>query len=735
MLHLLACAAIVSGDLPEVRLSADDTRIDRSCRLVIPEGLVIADANRNGVVHIVTNGVEIEFAPGSVLRGAPDTAPGDGLDGTGIRLEGVDGVTIRGADVRGFRAGIHATACDHFTVENTSFSNIRRHRLRSTPEAEDGGDWLWPHNNDANEWLNNYGAALYVEDASDATIHGVRVRDAQNGIALDRVERSKVYDNDASFLSGWGLAMWRSSDNVVTRNAFDFCVRGYSHGVYNRGQDSAGILFFEQNSRNLIAENSCTHGGDGIFGFGGREALGELAGEGAESDEFARRGCNDNLFIANDLSYAPAHGLELTFSFGNVIAANRMVENAICGIWGGYSQDTLIAGNHFEGNGEMGYGLERGGVNIEHGRGNRIVDNRFTGNKCGVHLWWDNDEHFRKLPWGRANHRGGDARFLPSAENIIARNTFDRDATAVHLRECDPTIITGNRYQGVAKEIDASASEVVAKPLEQELEVPQYKPIGKTRPVGARSTLAGRANIIMTEWGPWDHESPLVRRGRAKASGEHAWDIYGIEGTISISLVDSPGCRVERAPGEGSSKARAIVSARPGVHPYTLEVRAGDFSHRVEGTLIGAVWDVRLWTWKVDPLQDLEGWRAEADGPGVVRTRTAAIDFPFAMGGPRNVGISPEVSAAEQLGSNHFSVLASTRVPLRAGKWRITTLSDDGVRIFIDGKPLFERWDIHGPTKDSGEFTVDRDREVEILVEHFENDGYAVLKVDLEPAK
>ena len=28
-------------------------------------------------------------------------------------------------------------------------------------------------------------------------------------------------------------------------------------------------------------------------------------------------------------------------------------------------------------------------------------------------------------------------------------------------------------------------------------------------PIGARKHLAGRQNIIMTKWGPWDHVSPL----------------------------------------------------------------------------------------------------------------------------------------------------------------------------------------------------------------------------------
>ena len=43
------------------------------------------------------------------------------------------------------------------------------------------------------------------------------------------------------------------------------------------------------------------------------------------------------MIVENDLSYAAAHGLEMTFSFGNRILDNRLVGNAICGIWGGYS--------------------------------------------------------------------------------------------------------------------------------------------------------------------------------------------------------------------------------------------------------------------------------------------------------------------------------------------------------------------------------------------------------------
>jgi len=143
---------------------------------------------------------------------------------------------------------------------------------------DDGHDWLRPHDNDAGEWAARYGAGLVVERSDAVTIRRCRARRVQNGVILDRVGGARVHDNDLSFLSGWGLALWRSSDNVISRNALDFCVRGYSHGVYNRGQDSAGLLMFEQCSRNLVAFNSITHGGDGVFAFAGREALGEGGG-------------------------------------------------------------------------------------------------------------------------------------------------------------------------------------------------------------------------------------------------------------------------------------------------------------------------------------------------------------------------------------------------------------------------------------------------------------------------
>ena len=51
----------------------------------------------------------------------------------------------------------------------------------------------------------------------------------------------------------------------------------------------------------------------------------------------------------------------------------------------------------------------------------------------------------------------------------------------------------------------------------------------------------------------------------------------------------------------------------------------------------------------------------------------------------------------------------------------------------MDGEPVIDNWSWHGPTRNTGELTLDRDKTVEIQVEYFEIDGHAVL--DLEIAR
>jgi parallel beta-helix repeat protein len=721
---MITIVEAVGADQPTIQVTAPGTVITQSCRVVIPPGIVIRDVDGQGVIQVGAPNIEIVFVEGSILRGSPANTRPDEYKGYGIRLNGRGGVTIRGARISGFWCGLWATKADGLTLESIDASDNRRACLKSTPLAEDGADWLFGHNNDQHEWLKTYGSALYVEESADVTVRDSRVWHGQNALCLDRVRVSKVYDNDFSFNSGWGIAMWRCASNVISRNAVDFCVRGYSHGVYNRGQDSAGILAFEQNNENVFAENSVTHGGDGFFGFAGREALGEIGEH--PVGWYRRRGNTDNLLVGNDFSYAAAHGIENTFSFGNKYLNNRVRDNAICGVWAGYSRDTLIAGNDFEGNGDMGYGLERGGVNIDHGGDNFIVHNSFVKNKCGVHLWGGANPDFEKRNWAKANG-------YASTGSVIADNIFNGDSVAFQFRGPGRVVLGQNELINVDKEMMADSAYQVTHHNQRTVEavaVPAHQVFGKRRPVGARPELRGRQNIIMTEWGPWDHAAPLVRLVRT-TGGTALFEVLKVPS--ADIRVESAGDHVRAVlavvPGKADESQVTVSAVEPGVRPYVFRVKTeGKLLAEMTGTLLATKWQAKFFKWPadIDPRKDLEGYRKLAEGPTAVSAQLDELSLDYGTRGPSELGISEAVTAAK-LGRDHFGMIARTRLPLVKGTWQFDTLSDDGVRVRVDGKPVIENWTWHGPTRDKGKLLLASDKTVEIVVEHFQIDGYAVL--------
>ena len=112
MMHIVSLVAyslilqLEGVPLPVVEVTLDDTVIDISCTVVIPEGLVIEDANGDGVLHIETDGVSITFADGSVLRGASPETDLDQLTGIGVVVRGCKDVKLLNLHVSGFKVGV-----------------------------------------------------------------------------------------------------------------------------------------------------------------------------------------------------------------------------------------------------------------------------------------------------------------------------------------------------------------------------------------------------------------------------------------------------------------------------------------------------------------------------------------------------------------------------------------------------------------------------------------------------
>jgi hypothetical protein len=220
----------------------------------------------------------------------------------------------------------------------------------------------------------------------------------------------------------------------------------------------------------------------------------------------------------------------------------------------------------------------------------------------------------------------------------------------------------------------------------------------------------------------------LIRPVPADA-GKASWEFLGVtappeitvkEGSVKTSMV-----RRE----EGGW--RLAVEGRGGVTPFRVAVAAAGLREDLAGTLIDTDWDVVFFPWKIDPREDLPAWRRLADGPDAVRIHSPKLDFAYGSGGPRDLPVLGDLAKRAPAG-DHFGMIATTRLRLPAGDWKFRALSDDGVRVRVNGMPVIENWAWHGPTKDEGTYRQERDEEVRIEVEHFEIDGFAVFRLEIE---
>jgi len=607
-------------------------------------------------------------------------------------------------------------------------SDQRADRLKSTPEREDPSDWLWPHENDADEWETRYGAGISLTRCPKARVEECRARRSQNGLLLTRCDQATVTGCDFSFLSGWGIAMYRSSGGWIAGNVCDFCVRGYSHGVYARGQDSAGILVFEQCSKNSIFENLARHSGDGLFLYAGNETV-KRTGKG---------GCNDNDVRGNDFSCAVANGIEATFSEGNRFVANRL-EACDHGVWAGYSRRSEIAGNSI---------LRcANGVSIEHGDQNSIVGNSIEDCGTGVHLWWDSDPDLAATAYGAAHASESHANVVRGNRIVDAKTAIrlvDDQCSRVERNEVlrarlgldvagDATglVVADNRIEAdvtlrCATNDPLTVAHAVTTPWR--VEGPQSvarrdgKPlIGgtlETPGVPPRFGRRGRERIVVGEWGPLDPSQPaLVRAGPSSfhVLGDDArFEVLSLsEGFVAEPKAGTPPAtiRIGRTPATGASS----------LAPYSLRVRVSDRTFEESGTLLSAAWKVRWFAWAKDPREDAAAWAGLVAGKPLVEAELPALDF--ATGGSPHEGVP----------ADKFATVAETTLVLPAGRYRLDTVSDDGIRVLVDGKVVLEDWTWHGPTPHA----VDLDLAAgahSMRVEHFELDGYAALRVTVKPA-
>ncbi len=101
-------------------------------------------------------------------------------------------------------------------------------------------------------------------------------------------------------------------------------------------------------------------------------------------------------------------------------------------------------------------------------------------------------------------------------------------------------------------------------------------------------------------------------------------------------------------------------------------------------------------------------------------SRTEAVDFDWGTGRP-TVGVPADGFSVRWRGT--------LTVPTN-GTYTFRTVSDDGVRLWVNGTQRINNWTDHGPTTDtSGSFTLTGGQRVSIVLEYYERGGGSVIRL------
>ncbi len=698
--------------------------IDRSIT-VRPGTYRLAAPGDPATPAIVVRGenIRINFN-GAVLAGSADGADPDTFTGLGLLIDGGSKVTIENATIRGYKVAILARRSPDLHLTRNDLSHNWKQRLYSGIEKESLVDWMSYHQNEKDEWL-RYGAAIYLAGCDRAEIDHNTVMQGQNGLMVTASTGLKIWNNTFQFLSSIGVGLYRVTHSTIMHNRIDWCVRGYSHGFYNRGQDSAGLLMYEQTSHNTVAFNSVTHGGDGLFLWAGQSTM-----------DTGKGGSNDNTFVGNDFSHAPTTGIEATFS-RNTFVNNRVEENWH-GVWGGYSYDSLWQGNRFARNTE--------GVAIEHGQNNKIHENTFDGDETAIRLWQNATQDPN---WGYPKNR--DTR---SRDVQIGRNRFTNNVTALSLRDTINVTAVANTFSGVGTRTTLAGDTsglVMETPAAGSFLgwVSDVKPLSRgLDPMIKDGFRRGRETIIVDEWGPYDWkspklwpagkpgETPLTLRvlgppGRWKVVSVRGASVATDTGTVPGVIVVTPASALsasDKATAAGRSSTSGIIDydvaleyrGAAVVAPRGTATSAGaPYTFRYSRFFVPIDWRVKWfeYTAATDPVKQPAAFAALLAAAPVKDVKTDRLDY---MSGG---------SMEEGLGRDHVAFVAEGTVHLPPGDYKLTVISDDGVRVWIDDRVVLDGWAPH-------ESKVDR---VAIIggtrrfkVEYYEVGGFAELRFDVQ---
>ncbi|MFI5136140.1 MAG: PA14 domain-containing protein, partial [Chitinophagales bacterium] len=433
-------------------------------------------------------------------------------------------------------------------------------------------------------------------------------------------------------------------------------------------------------------------------------------------------GCNDNVIFGNDFSDASNNGVEATFSRNAII--NNRIERCDYGVWGGYSYNTIIGANQFANN--------RCAIAIEHGQNNHLLYNTFDHDHLAVKLWGSKEQ---PKDWGYA--KAHDTR---SHSYSIMNNLLNGVETGYEFTHTDSIEINREAWNDtrVVYKPDMTCSMInFGKDLrvkQQDIDrfIKAFAQEGNST-IPDSSSHSGRENILVTDWGPYDFQRPILWLDHMDSSGKMFFKILGPSGKWRMRRTQS--VKLSRLNGmvpdtiSATTIASSFIDIRVDleyiggrvIDEFGNETDEGQpFSFSYSKFYLPMKWTMNYY--KMDtfnPAKYSGVFTNAVKKKGFVKTDSAKkLEFTWWGAPDKNI---PE---------DHFAVVATASQNFPKGDYIIGITADDGARLYVDDKLVMDVWDNSKNNFDDEmhhDVTMHLEGEHKLKVEYYDYTGFATL--------